>query len=183
MGIPPGECEYKTGSHICFPLDMAPTTLYATVTDVKPGDFHWASPGFLPNGMYVLKWQSPNFYWGSNANFHILIEFSVATTRCRIEDSDNVRAFLDDTADKCAIHFDAIDTIPDFRRYYDGQVVYTHRCPSIRSSFLRAADKIGVIQNVESYAEVFPVDDDKAVYRYANKPARNNIKFLFDTTS
>lgn len=180
MGIPLIPAETNNACPSCFPVDETPVVVYVTFTGLQKGSL-WASyMGNPPNGVHMLTNTGACFWELTQGLFHYSYH-SGSPPRFLLYDYDGfINLFIKVVDSSCVTYFPNPETNPTGAIFWGGHASITYTAPAIGASCLLPADLMVIHRDPKTFAEVFPVDADNNVYRYARKKDATNVKILFD---
>lgn len=180
MGIDPNEEGLSDRCPLCFPANKTPDRLYARVSGMKKGLGWTPLFGSVPNGLWVLK-QEPGCNWSSNpGGRQAFLRYSTNFSNFTLTVPVLGTVFFRTRLLNCKAFFINQLTGPT-GVFYDGICCISWTNPPDGPSLLRPAEALAIdLRPGQTFAEIYPVEDDVNVYRYATKRDGTKIYIKFD---
>ncbi len=182
MGIPLIKGPFNDECRTCFAPDKTPVDVWASISGVTYGDQWTASTERALNGVHQLKNSGACVWQATIGGWLLLYHSGSPPSFFRVTKAGHFDMFIASFFASCITHFVNSQTDPGPNEYILGQVSLSWTAPVTTKSIINVASKLNIAENEKTFAEVFPVDSDKNVYRYAKKKDATNVKILFDHT-
>lgn len=190
MGIIPGPTEYGNNCALCFPAGETPKLLKAFFSGIQMGVNWQPVNGPPPNGYYDLHqtFGDPCVWKTTEPDFpFVTLTLANGRSSLKIVAVGVQSAFLSSVFDNCIFHYtnDLLCSLPNTfcggHAYVTVPGDVTGEGDSPYHSLSSIITKTTPMIDPDPRMELFPIDDESFVVRYAGKRDATNIKIKFDT--
>jgi len=167
----------------CWSIGQTPKKLYLSVQGLTVNaSTPYDAPRPPPNGIWLLeqKHLTPCQWIFSNSIWDFVLDMGALVTNLEIKYAGGF-AFWTMNDGPCAQYF---SNLGQPEGAYDGGFAVSAPRPdfSDRPTIKGVMDLINIIPARKTFAEIFPKNDGKMVYKFNIKADKTNVKFLVDPT-